>query len=96
LARFLRKKVIMSNIGVGPLLSPGGERLARWILNQVDFVSVRDDKSLRTCQNLGIRLEKVCRVPNAVFANPPEVFLSDAAAFAPSESFSAWLPLLIW
>jgi polysaccharide pyruvyl transferase WcaK-like protein len=70
-----RKKVVMSNIGVGPLLSPGGERLARWILNQVDFVSVRDQKSLRTCQKLKIDSQKVRLVPDAVFANDPNVFL---------------------
>jgi polysaccharide pyruvyl transferase WcaK-like protein len=70
-----RKKVVMSNIGVGPLLSSGGERLARWILNQVDFVSVRDQKSLRTCQKLKINPQKVRLVPDAVFANDPEVFL---------------------
>ncbi len=79
-----RKKVIMSNIGVGPLLSPGGERLARWILNQVDFVSLRDDKSLRTCQKLGIKPEKMLRVPDAVFANAPYVFLPESATLAPA------------
>jgi polysaccharide pyruvyl transferase WcaK-like protein len=78
-----RKRVIMSNIGVGPLLSPGGERLARLILNQVNFVSVRDDKSLRTCQKLGIQPQKLRRVPDAVFANPPEVFFSGVPAPAP-------------
>jgi polysaccharide pyruvyl transferase CsaB len=72
-----RKKVIMSNIGVGPLLSPGGERLARWILNQVDFISVRDQKSFRTCQKLKIDPKKLRLVPDAVFANPPEVFVSN-------------------
>ncbi len=69
-----RKKVIMSNIGVGPLLSAGGDRLARMILTQVDFVSVRDDKSYKTCQRLKINPEKMRRVPDAVFANSPEVF----------------------
>ncbi|MCX6080158.1 MAG: polysaccharide pyruvyl transferase family protein [Chloroflexi bacterium] len=73
-----RKKVFMSNIGVGPLLSAGGERLARMILNQVDLLSVRDDKSLRTCQKLGIKPGKLRRVPDAVFANPPAVFLPQA------------------
>ncbi|MCX6068558.1 MAG: polysaccharide pyruvyl transferase family protein [Chloroflexi bacterium] len=74
-----RKRIIMSNIGVGPLLSPGGERLARMILRQVDFVSVRDDKSLLTCQKLGLKPEKLRRVPDAVFANTAQVFLRDAA-----------------
>ncbi|MBK6794429.1 MAG: polysaccharide pyruvyl transferase family protein [Anaerolineales bacterium] len=71
-----RKKVIMSNIGVGPLMTPRGEMLARWILSQVDFLSVRDEKSHRTTLKLGLSPLKVNLVPDAVFANPPEVFIS--------------------
>ncbi len=70
-----RKKVVMSNIGVGPLMTPRGEMLARWILNQVDFISVRDEKSHRTTLGLGLPPAKVNLVPDAVFANPPEVFV---------------------
>ncbi len=68
-----RKRVVMSNIGVGPLTTPGGRRLARWVLRQVDFVSVRDARSLALCQELG--LANVRQVPDAVFANPPEALL---------------------
>lgn len=70
-----RKKVVMSNIGVGPLMTPRGEMLARWILKQVDFLSVRDEKSHRTTLKLGLSPLKVNLVPDAVFANPPEVFV---------------------
>ena len=79
-----RKKVVMSNIGVGPIATPNGERLARWILSQVDFVSVRDQRSLEICQRLGIPAGKVRRVPDAVFANPPSVFLPNPPAPASS------------
>lgn len=80
-----RKKVVMSNIGVGPLMSPRGEMLARWILNQVNFLSVRDEKSHRTALRLGLSPLKVNLVPDAVFANPPEVFLPDPKPLPPSE-----------
>lgn len=73
--RIAGRKVVMSNIGVGPLMTPRGEQLARWILNQVDFLSVRDAKSQRTAMGLGLPREQVRLVPDAVFANPPEVFL---------------------
>jgi len=88
-----RKPVIMSNIGVGPIQTPWGERLARWILKQVDFLSVRDDKSLRTCLKLGLSPAKVRRVPDAVFANPPQVFLAQAAALPPSDQLHLALNL---
>ena len=74
-----RKPVVMSNIGVGPLMTPRGEQLAGWILRQVDILSVRDRKSYATCQKLGLGTERVQLVPDAVFANPPAVFVGDAS-----------------
>lgn len=79
-----RKKVVMSNIGVGPLMTPRGEMLARWILNQVDFLSVRDEKSHRTALGLGLSPMKVNLVPDAVFANPPEVFIPTPKPLPPA------------
>ena len=70
-----RKKVVMSNIGVGPLMTPRGKMLARWILRQVDFLSVRDEKSHRTALKIGLSPLKVNLAPDAVFANPPDVFV---------------------
>ena len=102
-----RKTVVMSNIGVGPITTNRGKTLARWILNQVDFLSVRDEKSHRTTLELGIDPKKVNLVPDAVFANPPEVFLPTPKLLPPSknirialnlnydiENASAWAPFL--
>ncbi|MFZ5878767.1 MAG: polysaccharide pyruvyl transferase family protein [Chloroflexota bacterium] len=102
-----RKRIVMSNIGVGPIRTPTGERLARMILSQVDVVSVRDQKSLQTCQRLGIRADKLRLVPDAVFANAPGVFLPTPAPKADSvplkialnlnydiENRAAWEPFL--
>lgn len=74
-----RKPIIMSNIGVGPLMSQRGHQLARWILHQVDVVTVRDEKSYETCRRLGVPPERLQLVPDAVFANPPSVFLDGVA-----------------
>ena len=71
-----RKKVVMSNIGVGPLMTPRGEQLARLILQQVDVLSVRDQTSQRTTLKLGLPAQKVLLVPDAVFANSPDVFIT--------------------
>jgi polysaccharide pyruvyl transferase CsaB len=60
-----RKPIAMFNIGVGPLRSKGGHRLARMILSQVDVVTVRDEKSLSTCEQLGLR---PLRATDAVFS----------------------------
>ena len=77
--RLARKPVVMSNIGVGPITTPTGRRLARAILNCVDVLSVRDDTSLNTCLSLGVSPQKVRRVPDAVFVNPCEALLSAAS-----------------
>lgn len=88
-----RKKVVMSNIGVGPLMTPRGEQLARWILNQVDFLSVRDETSHRTTLELGLPPQKVRLVPDAVFANQPEVFLTEPINLPRSEKIRIALNL---
>jgi polysaccharide pyruvyl transferase CsaB len=88
-----RKQIVMSNIGVGPIHTPTGERLARTILNQVDFVSVRDQKSFQTCQRLHIKADKLRLVPDAVFANAPGVFLPNLASKADSASLRIALNL---
>ncbi len=88
-----RKKVVMSNIGVGPIMTPNGERLARWILNQVDILSVRDDKSLQTALKLGLSPTKIRRVPDAVFANAPEVFLPSPVSQPKSDTLRVALNL---
>lgn len=80
-----RKKVVMSNIGVGPLMTPRGEQLARWILKQVDILSVRDETSHRTVLKLGLPPNRVHLVPDAVFANEPHVFHAGSAPMPPSD-----------
>ncbi|MEM9466133.1 MAG: polysaccharide pyruvyl transferase family protein [Actinomycetota bacterium] len=73
-ARLMGRPILMSNIGVGPLPSASGRRLARRILRQVDLVSTRDPASYRLASELTGGDDKVIRVPDAAFANPPSEF----------------------
>ena len=91
--RIARKRVVMSNIGVGPPATPTGERLARWTLGQVDLLSVRDEQSRQTCLRLGLPSGRVRRVPDAVFANPPEVFLPQPVSAPPRDELHIALNL---
>jgi polysaccharide pyruvyl transferase WcaK-like protein len=75
-----RKPIVMSNIGVGPLQTTWGDRLASWILRQVDLLSVRDMKSYKTCLRLGLSTDQVRLVPDAVFVTPPCELGAPAAA----------------
>lgn len=69
-----RKPIIMSNIGVGPLQTKLGHLLARLILYQVDYISVRDQKSYDTCLDLGLDPRKLIFAPDAVFVHDAAFF----------------------
>lgn len=69
-----RKPIIMSNIGVGPISTPLGRRLAYLILVQADLVAVRDRQSYETCRELGVSTHKLVQTPDAVFVNNPAFF----------------------
>lgn len=66
--RIARKPIAMFNVGVGPLLTPRGMRLARMILSNVDELTVRDERSLATCAEIGV---DATLVPDAVFSADP-------------------------
>ncbi len=71
-----QKPIIMSNVGVGPLQTKLGHFLAKLILSQVDYVSVRDQKSYNTCLNLGLDPGKLDLVSDAVFVHDVAFFKS--------------------
>ncbi|MGB7362350.1 MAG: polysaccharide pyruvyl transferase family protein [Rhodococcus sp. (in: high G+C Gram-positive bacteria)] len=67
--RIARKPITMLNVGVGPVRTPHGRRLARMILSQVDQVTVRDQKSFALCSSIGIT---PVRATDAVFSADAE------------------------
>ena len=78
-----RKPVVMSNIGVGPLQTPNGFRLARLILRQVDRLAVRDRNSYEICAKLGLSPSKLRQVPDAVFVQSPATMLGGEGMVPP-------------
>lgn len=73
--RIARKPIAMFNVGVGPLLTRQGHRLARMILANVDELTVRDERSVRTCRAIGI---DAVLVPDAVFSVDPATLVGRA------------------
>ena len=73
----VRRPILMSNIGVGPVTTATGRRLTRWILHLVSLVAVRDRGSLETCLAIGADPAKLRLVPDAVWVNEPEVFVPE-------------------
>lgn len=70
-----RKPIAMLNVGVGPVRSPGGRRLARLILSQVDELTVRDRRSLELCRDIGVAARAVT---DAVFSVDAGSLVGDA------------------
>lgn len=67
------KKIIFSNIGVGPLKTAKGKQLAKRILNRGDLVSLRDVNSIQLAQEIGVEVDYE-QVPDAVFSLSREYF----------------------
>lgn len=60
IALFLGKKVIIFAQGIGPINSPLGQFLTRFLLKNCYYVSVRDKKSHELLQKWGIKSELLC------------------------------------
>jgi polysaccharide pyruvyl transferase CsaB len=71
-----RRPVLLCNIGVGPVHTKRGRRMARAILRQASLVAVRDAASEATCRELGVAPDAVRQVPDAAFVNAPDHFVS--------------------
>jgi polysaccharide pyruvyl transferase WcaK-like protein len=82
-----RAPMAMLNIGVGPIRTRLGRRLAGLILAQVELVTVRDAGSAALCERIGVKREVVTST-DAVFSVTPE-WLRGAPAPAATNARSA-------
>lgn len=64
-ARLLGKRTMVYANSVGPILRKSSARLASWVLNRVDAITVRDSASAEELHRLGVR-----RPPVKVTADP--------------------------
>lgn len=55
MAKMLGKPVVFYAQGVGPITKPLSKRLIEWVVNRVDLITVRDDKSKHDLQSFGVR-----------------------------------------
>jgi polysaccharide pyruvyl transferase WcaK-like protein len=84
-ARFVaRVPIAMLNIGVGPITTPLGRRIARRILRQADLVTVRDPGSYALCTELGLG-DVVRSGTDAVFSTTPDWLLGGEPRVARTE-----------
>jgi len=70
-ARLLRKPVIGFLVGIGPLDTPLGKRLARLVCNRCDAIWVREADSKKLLESVGIPGERIEIFADAAFVCPP-------------------------
>lgn len=75
--KIARKKVILSNIGVGPLNTKTGRSLTKIAINNTDYVSLRDQSSFDLLKSLNIHHKNIRVVPDVIFIRTKADFLSD-------------------
>ena len=81
-----RKPIAMLNVGVGPIRTASGRRLARLILSQVDLLVVRDAKSYATSLQVGLTPDQVEQSADAVFSSSAAWLLADPHGTAPGST----------
>lgn len=58
-ALIFRKKVMLYANGIGPVNKSFNQKLAKWILNKVDVITLRDDESEKELTSLGVTKPKI-------------------------------------
>ena len=70
-ARLMGKKVICFCVGVGPLDTKIGRKLARMVCNMSQSVMVREQSSYELLEKVGVRPDLLEIYPDAAFVNSP-------------------------
>ncbi|MFZ5969473.1 MAG: polysaccharide pyruvyl transferase CsaB [Bacillota bacterium] len=55
IGKLLKKKVMVYSQGIGPINRTLNKYLVRWVLNKVDVITVRDEKSKKELIEIGVR-----------------------------------------
>lgn len=66
-ACMFRKPVFLASQGIGPFKTRAGERLARWVVRNAAFVSVRDEESMKRIEGWGLN-RKIVQTFDPVFS----------------------------
>jgi len=70
LAKVMGKRVAAYAIGVGPIDKQIGRVLTKYIVNKIDFISVRDKESKEVLKNVGVRRPIHVTVDPAILLSP--------------------------
>jgi polysaccharide pyruvyl transferase CsaB len=80
LAQVLGKPIVFYGQGIGPINKPLSERLIRRVVNNVNLITVRDEKSRRDLIQYGVQKPEIHVTADPAFAIDPDLFSKDAGA----------------
>ena len=66
LAKLLGKKVMFYAQGIGPINTPRGKWLMKWLANKADLITVRDEASKKLLEQLGVNKPEIRETVDAV------------------------------
>ena len=71
LAKLYHKPVMLYGISIGPLKTEWGKDLSRWIIENSDIVTVRDEQSKRELKNILVKPKRIYVLPDATIGVNP-------------------------
>jgi polysaccharide pyruvyl transferase CsaB len=74
LAKLFRKPVVFYAQGIGPVNKPLSKQLIRTIVNRVDMITVRDDKSYEDLKKFGVKKPPIHVTADPALAIHPDLF----------------------
>jgi polysaccharide pyruvyl transferase CsaB len=80
LAKMLGKPVVFYAQGFGPITRPFSKRLIKLIVNRVNMITVRDDKSERDLKSLGVTNPQIIVTADPALAIDTRLFPKEAGA----------------
>lgn len=80
LAQMLKKPIVFYGQGIGPINKPLSESLIKSVVNNVDLITVRDEKSREDLLSYGVTKPQIHVTADPAFAIDPELFSKDAGA----------------
>lgn len=71
LAKLYHKPIMLYGISVGPLLTEWGRDLSRWIVENSNIITVRDEQSKKELSNILVKPKRIYVLPDATIGVKP-------------------------
>ncbi|MFI3174703.1 MAG: polysaccharide pyruvyl transferase CsaB [Bacillota bacterium] len=67
IGKLFRKRVMLYSNGIGPVTGAWNRKLVKWVVNRVDFITLREEFSKADLMDMGVVLPKIVVTADAAF-----------------------------